>query len=181
MSDIEAFFESRAGRIRNTYPSRAKAREYIKLLAQTPPAKTNKGNAYRFTNTNARQDLGGVIMRSNWEANFARVLELHSIKYEFEPETFFFPVKTGTKAYIPDFYIPSTDTWIEVKGYLDDKSRIKIKRFRKYNPEKNLVLVVSKYSKDAKLAMEKYDIKQAIYYEDLRDTYKSRILTWEGK
>lgn len=182
MSDARAFLESRAGRIRNTYPTKAKAREYIKLLAETPPAKTSKGNAYRFTNTNVRHDLDGLVMRSNWEANLARIFRLHNIKYEFEPEIFVFDkIKKGTKAYVPDFYLPDSDTWVEVKGYLDDKSRIKIKRFRQYYPEKRLVMVISKSNKAAHLMMDKYNIKEVLYYETLRDLYKPRILTWEGK
>lgn len=73
-----------------------------------------KGNAYRHTKTGYRKDLG-MNFRSNWEANFSRILNAYEIKFEFEPKVFTFPIKRGTKGYVPDFYFPHTDEWIEIK------------------------------------------------------------------
>ena len=59
----------------------------------------------------------------------------YKIDFEFEPKVFTFPIKRGTKGYTPDLYIEETKEWIEIKGYLDDKSKLKLKRFKKYYPE----------------------------------------------
>lgn len=145
--------------------------------------KAGRGNAYQYTKTGHRNDLG-LVLRSSWEANLARVLHVHGIVYEFEPKVFYFDkIKRGTKAYTPDFYLPKTGEWIEVKGYMDDKSRIKLKRFKIYYPEEfaQLHLIISKYSKKSKQVAQLLGPKSIIYYEDLSTEYKELIPNWEGR
>lgn len=122
-------------------------------------------------------------MRSNWEANTARIMNLYKIKFEFEPKVFYFPIKRGTKSYTPDFFLTSTSEWMEIKGYLDDKSKLKIKRFKKYYPEEfdKLVFVISKYSSDALNFAKEMQIKKVLFYEDIRSFFVDRITIWEGK
>jgi len=108
---------------------------------------------------------------------------LYDIDFEFEPTVFAFPIKRGTKAYTPDFYIKNKSIWIEVKGFLDDKSKIKLKRFKRYYEKEfnNLVFVISKFNTDAKDFAEQMKIKNVIFYEDIRSFYANKILNWEGK
>lgn len=96
--------------------------------------------------------IGGVrfYSRSKWERNFARYLEyLKMMKeillWQYEPEIFYFEgIKRGTTNYKPDFCVHGIDGkiyWYEVKGFMDPKSATKIKRFRKYFPEKTIYVV----------------------------------------
>jgi len=68
-----------------------------------------------------------------------------------EPKTFWFEgIKRGCVTYLPDFQVINNDgshEWIEVKGFMDAKSRTKINRFRKYFPEEKLRIVNSKWYK----------------------------------
>ncbi len=95
------------------------------------------------------REIGGKrkYYRSTWEANYARYLEYlkvngHIKRWEHEPKTFWFnKIKRGVRTYLPDFKITlnnNTYYWLEVKGYMDAKSRTKIKRFRKYYPKEIL-------------------------------------------
>jgi hypothetical protein len=120
--------------------------------------------------------------RSKWEANFARILNAYKVKFDFEPKVFTFPIKRGTKGYTPDFYFPLTDEWVEIKGYLDDKSKIKIKRFKRYYPEefKKLTFIISRYSNEAKNFAKELEIPIVIFYEDIKDYYIDKIPYWEG-
>jgi len=144
--------------------------------------KGGRGNAYRHTKSGFREDLN-LNMRSNWEANTARIMNLYKIKFEFEPKVFYFPIKRGTKSYTPDFFLSSTGEWMEIKGYLDDKSKLKIKRFKKYYPEEfdKLVFVISKYSSDALNFAKEMQIKKVLFYEDIRSFFLDRVNIWEGK
>jgi len=49
---------------------------------------------------------------------------------------------------LPDFKIwekeDSTPFYVEVKGYMDSKSRVKLKRMKKYYPDVKVVLVGKK-------------------------------------
>lgn len=140
------------------------------------------GNAFQFTKTGYRKDID-MNVRSSWEANFIRVLNIYKIDFKFEPTVFAFPIKRGTKGYTPDFLLTRNNDWVEIKGYLDDKSKIKLKRFKRYYPEEfeNLICVIGKYNNDAKRFMEELSVSQIIFYEDIRDFYSSYILNWEGK
>lgn len=97
-------------------------------------------------------DINGTTMyfRSKWEANYALYLDWlidrgEIFKWEFEPDTFIFEaIKLGTRSYTPDFKVFKSETefeYHEVKGYMDSKSKTKLKRFKKYYPEHRLVLI----------------------------------------
>jgi hypothetical protein len=91
--------------------------------------------------------------RSRWEANYARYLELlrqHGkiTSWDHEPETFWFNgVKRGCVSYLPDFKVTMPDGSIEyheVKGWMDAKSKTKIKRMAKYHPSVKLIVIATK-------------------------------------
>jgi len=91
--------------------------------------------------------------RSRWEANYARYLqwlkETSRIKdWKHECKTFWFDgVKRGTVSYLPDFWVQEIDeseSYHEVKGWMDDKSKTKIKRMAKYHPDVKLIVITGK-------------------------------------
>lgn len=104
-------------------------------------------NPYSRAKGGKRSDLGDIYFRSSWEANIARYYNFMGIKWEYEPKTFVFEnVTRGSVSYTPDFYLPEEDTWIEIKGYMDSKSKTKLKRFARQYPEeyKKLHLIQQK-------------------------------------
>jgi hypothetical protein len=68
--------------------------------------KIKRGNAYQHTKTGFREDLG-LTLRSNWEANFARILTAYKIKFDFEPTVFAFPIKRRNKRLYSRFFYTS--------------------------------------------------------------------------
>lgn len=138
------------------------------------------GNAFKNTRTGFREDIG-INVRSGWEANVCRILKSYSIPFEFEPAVFTFPIKRGNKSYKPDFYLPNTDEWIEVKGYFDKNSMIKMRRFKKYYPEEweKLTMIISKSSKASRDFCAEHSVPNVLYYQDLEKIYKHRINNWE--
>ena len=176
----EQYFFSRSKK--RTHPNFKKIKEQIeKQVFVEQEYKQTKGNAYRHTKSGYRKDLG-MNLRSNWEANFARILNAYEIVFEFEPKVFTYPIKRGTKGYTPDFYFVNCDEWVEIKGYLDEKSKIKLKRFKRYYPDEfnKLTFIISKYSSDAKKFAEELEIPLVVYYEDIKNFYMDRIANWEG-
>jgi hypothetical protein len=121
--------------------------------------------------TAAWREVGGrkIYCRSLWEYRYVLWLQYqkdHSmiLDWEHEPKTFWFNgIKRGVRSYLPDFYV-STEKgshWVEVKGYYDDRSLTKIKRFKKYYPEEKLILIDSKWfsanSKKLKLILPNWE------------------------
>lgn len=54
-----------------------------------------------------------IKMRSRSEVAFAVLADSLSIKWSYEPQRF----DLGWSAYVPDFYLPEYDHWVEIKGY----------------------------------------------------------------
>jgi hypothetical protein len=99
--------------------------------------------------------IGGnkCFFRSGWESNYACYLEWLRMKKEIkswrhESKTFWFEnIRRGVRSYLPDFEITNNDGGVEyheVKGYMDNRSKTKIKRMAKYYPETKLIVICKK-------------------------------------
>ncbi len=107
-------------------------------------------------NSQGWRSIGGkkAYFRSKWEANYARYLQWllergEIARWEHEPQTFWFlNIKRGVRTYLPDFKVTRLDGthyWVEVKGYMDARSKTKLKRFAKYYPDEKLELIDGKW------------------------------------
>jgi hypothetical protein len=104
-----------------------------------------------------RNDLDKYF-RSRWEANFVRLLNFFNIKWEYESKKC--RIKTNYGILILDFYLPEFDMYIEVKGFLHEKCKLKLS-----------------WLKD-NLDIEVKIIDEEVY-KALKDTYSSQIKNWE--
>lgn len=116
--------------------------------------KRSKAEMYSRTKKGKREGLGDHHFRSRWEANYARYLEFlksrgEIFKWDFEPDTFWFEkIRRGTRSYTPDFKVWATENsepyFVEIKGWMDQKSKTKLKRMAKYYPQIRIELVGQK-------------------------------------
>ena len=105
-----------------------------------------------------REDIG-IYVRSTWEANFARILNHLGIEWQYEPETFVVLVDGRELSYTPDFYLPASDHWVEVKGRWIGSAR-------------------EKY--DAFAELHRTSIVGLKFYTWLCERYANKV-DWEGK
>jgi hypothetical protein len=111
----------------------------------------NHGSVYSRSNASWYLiDGKKYFFRSSWEVNYARYLTWlcskgEILSWEYEPDTFWFEeIRRGVRSYLPDFKVFNNDgthEYHEVKGYLDKKSKTKLKRMKKYYPKIKLVLI----------------------------------------
>jgi len=137
--------------------------EYRQLLSDNMVklnklGKVNKGITnckHGYYNINGKN----IYFRSSWEPNYALYLDFlikqkQIKKWEYEVDTFWFEkIRRGVRSYKPDFKIFNNDNTIEyheVKGWMNPKSKTKIKRMAKYYPEIKLIIIDSKSYKDIK-------------------------------
>tara|TARA_Y100000996_G_scaffold290929_1_gene229941 strand:+ start:337 stop:888 length:552 start_codon:yes stop_codon:yes gene_type:complete len=74
-----------------------------------------------------QQVYDGYQFRSTLEARYAFVFNHYKLDYDYEPKMFEFPLSetspllpthpSKTIKYIPDFFLPQLNAWIEVKPY----------------------------------------------------------------
>jgi len=77
--------------------------------------------------------------RSNFELNLARSLADRGITYEYESTKLTYLPKPRT--YTPDFFIPSTNIYIEAKGHFDKGDRVKMLLVKEQYPELDIRFV----------------------------------------
>jgi len=82
------------------------------------------------------------MMDSTWETVMAMRLDELNVEWKRDENMKLeYRSKTGRKRnYIPDFYLPAYDVYIEVKGYWTDAAKYKMKDVQKRNPVKILIL-----------------------------------------
>jgi hypothetical protein len=126
-------------------------------------------NPYSRCKQGRRDDLG-LFVRSSWEANYARYLNLLKLEgyissWEYEPDQFVFEdVQVGFRSYIPDFKVWTSATafeYHEVKGWMNEKSRAKLDNMTRCYPDVKLLVI---------------DAKQ---YRLLEKQYQDKIPGWE--
>lgn len=141
-----------------------KKRNKTRIKNKTLTPKQNITNPYSYAKGGKRTDLNNQYFRSSWEANIARLLNYKGYIWKYEPKQFIFKnVYRKPISYTPDFYIEDKDLWIEVKGWMDERSKLSLKRFRENYPEK-----------EKKLILINEDV-----YKEIEEEYKDRIEGWE--
>lgn len=125
-------------------------------------------NSLHFTNTfgyekvktKKNKDIDKeVVFKHPAEEEFANILDMYGIEWEYEPKTF--PVEWDVegnvkKALSPDFYLVKFDTYIEIttmdQKYVTTKNK-KVKTLRKLYPDINVNIV---YKKDFHSLLERF-------------------------
>lgn len=140
-------------------------------------------STFSHTRSGFREHLGYTV-RSSWENNFSLYLNHKKIKYEYEPQTFYFPEKTGARAYVPDYKmrIGRKTVWCEVKGRIESKDRVKMVRLKKHYPEifNQMTYMVEKPGCKADNIYKKLGLEPFVYYNDLVQEFAHKLKHWEN-
>jgi hypothetical protein len=82
----------------------------------------------------------GIEFKSKLEAKIALFLDALKIKWEYEPKVF--ALSNGV-IYIPDFFLSELNTWLEVKGDIQEHNK-EISRIFVENNKSELILISNK-------------------------------------
>ncbi len=119
--------------------------EAVAVLAYL--AEVKKAAAIRPIISETSQEKKPVSFKHPSEEEFAKILGMYNIAWEYEPRTF--PIEWDaegniTKAFSPDFYLPNFDTYIEIttmeQKYVSEKKK-KVRRLKELYPGTNINIV----------------------------------------
>lgn len=103
-----------------------------KQISKTINQKVSDGDwHYSFSKTRSYK-YKGVSLHGSWELAYAKWLDDNEIRWErptLKTTSFSYTFEGKTKRYIPDFYLPDDDLYIEIKGYETEKDRAKWNAF----------------------------------------------------
>jgi len=92
----------------------------------------NNPDAYTSSNRGRTKQIeyDGLTFHGNWELDFYKWTKTQGLVVERKTPGFKY-VWNGERTYFPDFYIPSKDLYIEIKGYETERDRAKWSQFPK--------------------------------------------------
>ena len=110
------------------------------------------------------QDYSGSLFANEAEAECARLLDYHGIRWEYEPRSF--PLETDeegrvVEAFTPDFYLPEQDLYLEVtvmKQSLVTRKNRKLRKLKELYPDVKIKLF---YKRDIERLGQRYGLKLA--------------------
>lgn len=111
---------------------------------QTPKGKPRKSaykNGLRFFSEKENK-----LFRSTWEIELAELLTSLGIPYEYEPQRYYY--RDHRESYLPDFYLPTYNVYLEVKGWMDKRSLKRCNLFRKYQGDQFGFLLYEKEERE---------------------------------
>ena len=95
-------------------------------------------------------DYNGVDLHGSWELKYAQYLDSNNIAWIRNKEVFNYEFEGKTRRYTPDFYLPETDEYVEVKGYKTEKDAAKWAQFPKH---RKLVVLMKNELKAMKILL----------------------------
>jgi hypothetical protein len=97
------------------------------------PKKKIRGNTVKISKGGHKRMKKNGGYRSAFELQVANYLAINNVEFTYEEKRVVFVPKPRT--YTPDFYIPETDIYIEVKGHFTKDDRTKMLLVKEQNPE----------------------------------------------
>lgn len=94
----------------------------------------NRGSVKELTCSNGFKVLG------SWEMIFVEYCIKNNIQIEQPTKPFSYTYEQRIRNYYPDFYLPETDLYVEIKGYETEKDRAKWDDLRNLHKKKLLVI-----------------------------------------
>lgn len=110
-------------------------------ISKTITRKVKSGEWHTSLAKHMHIDYNGVDLHGSWELKYAQYLDEHNIEWIRNKDSFSYFYKGKERKYTPDFYLPQSDEYIEIKGYKTEKDAAKWEQFPKH---RKLVVLLKK-------------------------------------
>lgn len=117
-------------------------------LAKTIRRKVEEGTWHTSLAKRMHINYNGVDLHGSWELAYAQYLDRQQIKWIRNKESFPYHYEDKQRRYTPDFYLPESDVYIEIKGYKTAKDDAK---WTQFPSNKKLEVLMEKELKELKL------------------------------
>lgn len=112
----------------------------------------------------------GIVKMCRWDRKKAQYYDSNNIQYVYEPKAFEIVLNDGCETtYTPDFYLPNTDEYIEVKGYFRGDAKLKFETFKELYPEIKIKLLMEQDLKDLGI-----NLKITIEEKEIMNIHKNK-------
>lgn len=105
---------------------------YIKngaKISNTIRQKVKDGTWHTSLAKKMHHQYKGASLHGTWEVAYAKYLDANKIIWERNTKSFPYVYKDVNRRYTPDFYLPDTNEYVEIKGYKTEKDEAKWTQF----------------------------------------------------
>lgn len=103
--------------------------EVSRGLSETVKRKVKEGTWHVSYTARRTHEYRGVKLLGSWELAYAKWLDAQGIQWVRPTESFPYVFGNKERRYTPDFYLPDTDQFVEVKGYEKPMDHAKWREF----------------------------------------------------
>ena len=118
--------------VSNTLRTKEWNRENGKKISKTVNEKVISENWHISLAKELHIDYNGINLHGTWELKYAQYLDANNIKWIRNKESFSYNFEGKNRKYTPDFYLPETNEYVEIKGYKTNKDDAKWNQFPKH-------------------------------------------------
>lgn len=104
--------------------------ETKKKLRLSALKRVNEGASHRFGHSK-RHVYSNQSFDSGWEVSFAKWCDSHEIRWERCKNSFEYTWQDSIHLYMPDFWMPDAECFVEIKGMIRERDRAKWSGFPK--------------------------------------------------
>jgi hypothetical protein len=116
-------------KISNIWKNKKLPNEMKQKIKHTIQNKIKNNNWHLSFSKKRIIEYKGIKFHGTWEYLFALYLDNHNIEWERPTQTFDYFFENENHKYLPDFYLPKYDLYIEIKGYPTNKDYEKWNQF----------------------------------------------------
>lgn len=127
--------------IATTKNNLARTAEINQKISETILAKSKNGEWHTSLAKNLHINYHGVDLHGSWELAYAQYLDANHIEWQRCKDRFEYNFNGKRHYYTPDFYLITTDTYIEIKGYRTKKD---LAKWQQFPQDKKLIVLKQK-------------------------------------
>lgn len=120
-----------AAKIAERQKGRTLSEQHRFNITKTVNAKIDQGQWHNSFARCRKQTYKGSIFDGKWEVMLAMWFDEHSIAWIRNQLSFEYELEGKRRKYIPDFYLPDIECYVEVKGWRTEKDIAKWSQFQK--------------------------------------------------
>ena len=131
-SDKVAAMSNKIKKFYQTHPGNFTGRKHSDETKAKIGAKTSISNLQKFDRPSGKGKRGyyrGIYCQSSWELAYVLFCIDNKVNFVRNKKYFNYVYDGKTRHYFPDFYLPDTDTYVEIKGFFDELSKAKAQQF----------------------------------------------------
>lgn len=120
----------RGAKTRESNLGKKSTEESRKKVSETIKRKVKEGSWHVSLARKHHYEYKGVDLHGTWELEYAKHLDANGIKWERCKKRFPYLFEGTERRYTPDFYLPDSDEYVEIKGYKTLKDEAKWSQFK---------------------------------------------------